>query len=759
MRAGFGLERLGLWSLRWPRAALGLAFVAAMLSLAGLSQINFNSDIRETYRSNSREYADLLRMTRQYPSSDRDILLIVEGDDLVRRQTLGRLRAMHLDLRFAGGVSDVLSLFSARRAPDKEGNAPPIVPGRFNPDTDFAGLKAALLRNPVVAGKLLSSDARLALYVITLDGKPREMEALRGVIAGIDTIAEKALGPLGLRHSLTGVPVMRIEIIGALIEDQIILVIAGFLIGMLIAWAFLRRLRHVVIVGAPPMFATLWLFGAMWVIGQDLNAMTNIVPTLVIVITLSNALHLLFCIRRKLTEGIDASAGIAEAVREVGPACVLTSLTTAIALSSLILVPQPFVAGFGLTATLGTLLAYVAVMVVIPPLALLLLGGQRERHPEIIHAGQRHLAIEWVSRATARAVVAHPRSLALLGVVLFAACSIPYALNEPHYIYREYLPASKPAFKAIDKIDRKLAGTGTIRIHVEFPPGRDLLSPGSLAIVRRAHESLAAVERVTQVWSLHSLAGWAAGDGSAARGLQYLRSIRSRLEHKIISTADRSVLITGQMVDIDASVLIPILKRLEGRLSRLRNSEENLKITVTGVTPVAAKSVYDMISRLNRSLLIAIVVIVVLIGLALRSAFSAVVSILPNLLPIAVAGSALFVAGLGLQMTGVVAFTIGFGIAVDSTIHMLVRYRLSRARNPDPAAALSETITTIGPVLIVSTVVLTFGIGVTLLSAIPILGLFGKISALVLVVALVGDLIFLPAILLTVETLRAKKRS
>ena len=156
-----------------------------------------------------------------------------------------------------------------------------------------------------------------------------------------------------------------------------------------------------------------------------------------------------------------------------------------------------------------------------------------------------------------------------------------------------------------------------------------------------------------------------------------------------------------------------------------------------------------MISRLNRSLLIAIVVIVVLIGLALRSAFSALVSILPNLLPIAVASSALYLAGSGLQMTSVVAFTIGFGIAVDSTIHVLVRYRLARARNPDVAAAMSETITTIGPVLMVSTVVLTFGIGVTLLSTIPVLGLFGQVCGLVLVAALVGDLLFLPAIILT----------
>ncbi|MHA1537099.1 MAG: efflux RND transporter permease subunit [Alphaproteobacteria bacterium] len=758
MRAGFGLERLGLLSLRWPKTALAAAFLVAILALVGLARLEFNSDIRETFRSDSQDYAELLRMTRQYPSSDRDILLLVEGRGLIARENLGRLRSLHLDLRFAGGVTGVLSLFSARQPPDRKGNAAPLVPARLTAASDFAGLEAALLRHPVIAGKLLSGDASLALFVITLDGRKRSLEALRSIVAGIDKLAGKSLGPAGIEHSLTGVPVMRIEIIGALIRDQMVLVVAGFSIALFVGWLFLRRLRYIAIVAAPPLAAVTWLFGVMWAIGQELNAMTNVVPTLIIVLTLSNALHLLFCIRRKIGEAIAPRRAIEEAVREVGPACVLTSLTTAIALSSLILVPQPFVSRFGLTAALGVLLTYVAVMVVVPPLALLLLGGKRGGVRQPVKASPIPRASEWLSRSAARAVVAHPRRLALLGVVLFAACAVPYALNEPHYIYREYLPTGKPAFKAITRIDEKLAGTSTIRVLVQFPPGADLLSPGSLAAVAQVHGILAAVERVNQVWSLHSLAGWAAGGGRPGDALKYLRSVRPRLEGKLISSPDRTALVSGQFVDIDASLLIPVLARLEARLSKFGAGETKFEAILTGVTPVAVKSVHNMISRLNRSLLIAIVVIVVLIGLALRSAFSALVSILPNLLPIAAAGSALYFAGSGLQMTAVVAFTIGFGIAVDSTIHVLIRYRLERARNPEPAAAMGETITTIGPVLIVSTVVLTFGIGVTLLSAIPVLGLFGQISGLVLVVALLGDLLFLPAILLTAANLRARSR-
>jgi predicted RND superfamily exporter protein len=122
-----------------------------------------------------------------------------------------------------------------------------------------------------------------------------------------------------------------------------------------------------------------------------------------------------------------------------------------------------------------------------------------------------------------------------------------------------------------------------------------------------------------------------------------------------------------------------------------------------------------------------------------------------------VVGGLLYVSGLGLQFTSVVAFTIGFGIAVDNTIHILNYYGLTRSHGRDVKPALDETLTTIGPVLTVGTVVLISGFAATILSQLPNLRLFGLVAMMLLATALLANLLILPATIAILEGRPLKK--
>jgi predicted RND superfamily exporter protein len=124
---------------------------------------------------------------------------------------------------------------------------------------------------------------------------------------------------------------------------------------------------------------------------------------------------------------------------------------------------------------------------------------------------------------------------------------------------------------------------------------------------------------------------------------------------------------------------------------------------------------------------------------------------LTNILPIAVAGAILHLTGAGLQFTCVVAFTIGFGIAVDNAIHILNYYRLMRSNGEAVKPALEETIATIGPALAVGCLVLIVGFGGTIFSELPSLRLFGEVVIMLLATALLANLLVLPALIAFVE--------
>ena len=140
---GFGLERLGLVSLRYPRLALAVALLLAALSVYARTQLGFDSDLREIIRSNDRDFARLLKLSRQYSTTEFDVLLVVEGA-LFHRHALARLRAMHLDLRFVPSVRQVLSIFSARRPLTRDGKSGPVIPSDLT-RADMSPLKAALV--------------------------------------------------------------------------------------------------------------------------------------------------------------------------------------------------------------------------------------------------------------------------------------------------------------------------------------------------------------------------------------------------------------------------------------------------------------------------------------------------------------------------------------------------------------------------------------------------------------------------------------
>ncbi|MBU0500811.1 MAG: MMPL family transporter [Gammaproteobacteria bacterium] len=795
------MERLGLIALKRPHETLILTLLLTILLLPGLFRIQFNSEIREIFRSDSPAFAVFEEMTRQYPGSETDIFFIVEGNDLFQPQPLQRLSALHMDLLSVTGVQDVHSLFSARYPLSAgEKATKPVFPFDLDeiPDTDE--LKREFLRHPLVSGRLLSKDATLALFLVSLESGNLDLGKFKDVIGEIRSLADEALSGTGLSYGLTGVPVMRVEIIAALVHDNITFILMGFSFSLGIAWLFLRQWRYVVVATSPVLAAIFWLIGTMGYIGQAFDLLTTAVPTLIMAITLSESLFMLFAFRRNFEAGMAFRDALERAIREVGPACFLTYLTTLIALLSLTLVPFGFIARFGLTAALGTAIAFIANMTLIPALASLLLRrgmpnthgasrsipeNEKSARPGSFPLGEglsppttlskvsasmqglssfqtreagakgRPRLVERLGQIAATLITNRPRTLALICLLGVSQLGLLYALGEPHYRYREFLREENPSLQAMRKIDEKLAGTSTLALFLQWPAGAKPSSEQMLAVIRDAHHLLEAEPLVKDVWSLHSVAAWLDGNGTGKLDVAgFLRAFQPRLLDRLLSEERGTAVLAGQYVDTDIAQLLPTLRWIEGQLDGLRQRHPGVTISLTGINPLSAKASQAMIMTLNRSLLTSILIIIVLIAITLRSVKAGLISILPNLLPVTAGGAYLYLSGNNLQLVGVIAFTIGFGISVDSTIHVLNHYRLARDAGQGPREAIGLTIATLGPVLIISTAVLIAGFGVTLLSDMPKLQLFGQISVLLLFVALIGDILFLPAIILVVDSWR-----
>ncbi|MEM8574773.1 MAG: MMPL family transporter [Pseudomonadota bacterium] len=750
MTRGFGLEKLGLLAQRFPWITLAVIAALTMPLAFAAAKVEFSSDIREIFRSGTQEYRNLQMVEKQYPQTGEDVLLLVQAPDLFTRDNLKQLRELHLNLHFAEGVKHVTSMFSAHDAPDASGNAEAVFPMDLD-GVDLSALRETLLGHPFVSEKLLSADAQTALFVVAIEPRPK-IEDLRIVADDLRQVTDEALTGTDMQAELSGVAFFRLEIVGALIRDQRLLIGAGFAVSLIICLLFFRSPVYALLAGVPAGIAVLWTLGLTELRGQEITVLTGVVPGLVTVLVFASSLHLMFGIKRRLVAGDAPQAAIMSSVREIGPACVLAAMTTAIALLSLTLVPHTLVSGFGLTAAIGTAVAFLVTITVLPALGAVLLGRQNRSDNSDRTLDRVFTATGAVCARLGRAILARPALVLSAGLLFAVTAGILYATISPSYQYRDYLPTNSQSSRVMDVVDTEFGGTEAILLHVQWPKDNALDPAEVLSVVADAHKTLESLPLVTRAVSVHGIETWMERGGlTRERVLDFLEEAQSPLIERMLSADNNSALVTGYFPAVDASELVPVLEALELDLAALRAANPGVGFVATGIAPHSARASYEMIIELNRSLLIAIGLNILLIGLVFWSLRAGLYSMLTNVLPIAVAGAILHLTGAGLQFTCVVAFTIGFGIAVDNAIHILNYYRLMRSKGEAVRPALEETIATIGPALAVGCLVLIVGFGGTVLSELPSLRLFGQVVIMLLAAALLANLLVLPALIAFVE--------
>ncbi len=219
----FGLERAGFLGLGWPRLTILLILLISVGAGFGLARLKVDDSLSELFRTDTPEFRQYEEIDRRFPSSEYDVLVVVEGKDLLKRPQIEAFRRAMVDLQLTDGVDGLVSMLSARGKPDETGYAAPIVPDDLpEDDAAYNGIIAALKTNEIVAGKFLSDDGELALAVLALDRQTVAEQGAKRVIGGINALLAKELAPVGLKSHLTGAPVMQLEIRNAVERDQIV---------------------------------------------------------------------------------------------------------------------------------------------------------------------------------------------------------------------------------------------------------------------------------------------------------------------------------------------------------------------------------------------------------------------------------------------------------------------------------------------------------------------------------------------------------
>jgi predicted RND superfamily exporter protein len=742
----FGVERLGLIPMKAPILSCVILVLLIIGAIFGIDRIKIDDSLSQLFRSNTKEFHQYEEVTKKFPAEEFDVLVVVEGKNLLARDNLEKLRDFVTDLQLVDGTRGLVSLFSARQAPAPGKLPAALFPAELPEGADYDKFIETVKANEIIRGKLLSEDGTLALIVLSLEPKVVASNDLGKVVGNIRSLMKQDLGDTGLNAELSGVPVMQLEIRNAVERDGLTYNILGILAGCIIAIIFFRKISFMIVAAFPPLIAILLALGGLGWANFNLNMFLNVMTPLIMVISFSDSMQLTFAARDRLIAGQDKFTAFKNALLVVGPACVLTHGTAGISFIALQFSNSDLIRKFGEAGLAATIIALIAVLSLVPVFGVLFVRNENIFAVKFQRADAGVQALRNFCYWIAVRMVSRPGLFSLIAVLFVGSLGGIYANLQPRYRLADQVPDKRQAVAASNRLDAKLTGANPVNVLIQFPKGESLYSPETLQTIADVHATVEKTAGVGNVWSLETLRRWLAekaGSTDVATLKEYVNLIPEHLVRRFIDAQQDAVVVAGRVPDIDSSQLLPVVDKLDHELDAVREKHPGYEIAVTGLAAIAARNSASMIEKLNRGLTVEFALVAMFIGLAFRSWVVMFACILPGIFPVVMSGTLLYLLGEGLQFASVVALTVSFGLGLSATIHFLNRLRLESKPGVTSAVAVERATVLVGPALILTTVVLACGLVVTVFSDLPSLRLFGWLSAFSMVAALVADLFIL----------------
>jgi predicted RND superfamily exporter protein len=717
------------------RAVLAVAAVVALAALSGLPRLGSNNSPEVWFLEKSPEVETYRRFVERF-GSDHGARVALDGEQLWSAEGLGFLAAVERRAAALSGVTGVSSI-AAHHGPDTE---------EF-PPADLAALRAAVVADPLdramgwvgdggrVASVLVETGALGADAARELERALVELAAAAppGVIAtvagtrSLDLAFDRSAAEIGRRY-LPLLALAAIVLLAATFRDAA---------GVAVPLAFVAFVEAVVL-------------GTMGWAGVEIHLVLAVLPPVLFVIALATAIHVLIPCRAREAAGESARQAVVAVYRDKGRALLWTGISTATGFASLALSNVPPVAQLGRWAAAGLAIQVISAFTVYP--ALVAAVAARRGLPE--RALEERL--ERLGRRLATAA-ARRRGAVL---ALYAGTAIAAALGLPRLERASdalrFLAPGDPTRRAIERLEGAGIGLATVELHLtaapgaagfDTPEGITTLAAASAALSREAGVlgAVGAGDLALDAARRSPFAALAAEAELPGQGLELLRGVAAGER-----ALGRFLAVDGRQARLTLFVRHAGFEEIDGLAAGAVATVRGLappgtEVVATGVLPVLLALHRELLATLGLSLGATLPVLAAVFFGLLRRKRDVVRALVPNLWPIVVLLGGMGWAGVPLDVATVMVAAVVLGLVVDDTLHTLAHYR-ERRLEAGAFAAVADRIERTAPAYLLTGAILAGGFAVCALSDFEPIARFGALSAVAIAIAVVADLVLVPAL-------------
>lgn len=540
------------------------------------------------------------------------------------------------------------------------------------------------------------------------------------------------------------------------IQEELILYIALSILIVTIVLFFLYKSFWGIAIPLASVVVSLAVFlGYMELSGQSFDVISTMFPTLMLIFGMSDVIHLQSKYIDELEKEKSRWLAMRTAFKEIGTALLLTSITTAIGFASLLLSSIPAIQRFGLNAAVGVLIAYVFVLI-FASAALLHFERHQLQNIKKQRSNWRKFSLTLYLQNRK-----YPIQISLIAVfVLLLSVYGISKISTNSYLLGD-IPRESKLRQDFLFFESKFAGVRPFEIAILPAAGKKILDmdvvtqTAKLTDYLEAKFDIGAIQSpAVFIKSIHK--SWNGGASEyyslpqQAANYEEIKKVAAtyakRAPYKLFDENQTIGRISARIQDTGSDSLALDMAVIEEWMAQ--NIDPRVaSFKMTGSVLLVDKNHEYLRKNLFQGLLLAFFLVGIIFSVLFKDWRMVLVSIIPNIVPMVIAGAALGFTGIELKAVTAVIFTVSFGIAVDDTIHFLTRYKLERTKGRSVDAALRQTFLVSVKAITITTIILIFGFISLIFSSFTGTYYVGVLVCITLLSALIADVYIIPQLL------------
>ncbi|SHM57793.1 RND family transporter [Chitinophaga sp. CF418] len=771
--AGFVLK------FRLPLLVLLLLSTAVMTYYA--SKVELSYEANKSIPLDNLKYKDYLQFKGLFGEDGNMIVIGVQTDSFFQKDFFHDYVKLNEDVRKVEFVENVLSVPFAinlvKNDSTRKLSAEPLFRGDLQQQAVLDSLAGALNNLPFYKGLLYNPDTHAYMMMINVNkgvmGTARRIEVVSNVMKLGNAFAEK-------HHTevrMSGLPLIRTIVATKVANELGLFLKLSFVLTALILFLFFRSFGAVLMSMIVVAIGVIWSVATIVLLQYKITLLTALIPPLIVVIGIPNCVYFLNKYHTEYAKDGNKTRALVHMIQRMGVVTLFTNLTAAIGFGVFCFTKSALLKEFGVVAGLNIMLIFLISFIFLPSV-LSYLPAPKTKHTNYMNNRWFRALLDGL---TALVFKYRPWVYGVTGLLVVGAVAGMLKLHSEAHMLDD-IPQSDKLYTDLKFFEKNFKGVMPLEIAVDTKKKNGVVNLQTLEKLDQLSKLIATQPDFARPLSVAEGIKFAKqayynGDSSNYSVpnqfdigflAPYLRmkggtnasgnaTAFTKLVSSFMDSTRQVARVSVNMADVGSARLPALLDSLTPQVNQIFDSTK-YKVTFTGTSVIFLEGSRFIINGLTESIVLAFVLIIFCMLYLFRSWRMLLISLIPNIIPLAVTAGVMGWLNIPLKPSTVLVFSVALGIAIDVTIRFLVNFKQELPHHDlDISATVKQTIHETGLSIIYTSLILLAGFMIFSFSEFGGTKALGWLTSLTLLMATITNLTILPALLLWMEKALLKK--